>query len=290
MTYRRLLVPLSGDKSDDWILAAAAVLADHYKAHLDIVFVRPDPSTFAPYYMGTGQVAERLRADVTKAQIESWDRTEADIKAKVDRFAQSEDIALIEELRGPGAATCRFLSFVDDADKLIPRLARCCDLTIYPLPYSEDTGFSPNLPENTLLQSGRPVLFLPNALSSADLTTAGIAWDGSPQAAQTVAQALPLIQLADQVEIISIDDGEPYDAHTADLAEYFACLGIPATADNVQSAYERTGLRILEEAEKRNWDLLIMGGYGHARWREHVFSGATRQVLEHAALPVVQAH
>jgi nucleotide-binding universal stress UspA family protein len=37
-------------------------------------------------------------------------------------------------------------------------------------------------------------------------------------------------------------------------------------------------------------DLLVMGAYGHSRFREFLLGGATRDMLEHAAVPVLMAH
>ena len=36
--------------------------------------------------------------------------------------------------------------------------------------------------------------------------------------------------------------------------------------------------------------LLVMGGYGHSRFREWVFGGFTRRVLADAPLPVLMMH
>jgi nucleotide-binding universal stress UspA family protein len=36
--------------------------------------------------------------------------------------------------------------------------------------------------------------------------------------------------------------------------------------------------------------LLVMGGYGHSRFREWVFGGFTRRVLTEAPLPVLMMH
>jgi nucleotide-binding universal stress UspA family protein len=37
-------------------------------------------------------------------------------------------------------------------------------------------------------------------------------------------------------------------------------------------------------------DMLVMGAYGHSRFREAILGGATRNMLEHAEVPVFMAH
>jgi nucleotide-binding universal stress UspA family protein len=37
-------------------------------------------------------------------------------------------------------------------------------------------------------------------------------------------------------------------------------------------------------------DLLVMGAYGHSRFREAILGGATRNMLEQAEVPVFLAH
>ena len=37
-------------------------------------------------------------------------------------------------------------------------------------------------------------------------------------------------------------------------------------------------------------DLVVMGAYGHSRFREAILGGATRSMLEQTALPVFMAH
>jgi nucleotide-binding universal stress UspA family protein len=37
-------------------------------------------------------------------------------------------------------------------------------------------------------------------------------------------------------------------------------------------------------------DMIVMGGYGHSRFREAILGGATRNMLEIAEVPVLMAH
>ena len=47
---------------------------------------------------------------------------------------------------------------------------------------------------------------------------------------------------------------------------------------------------LLNEARRLAADLVVMGGYGHSRFREFVLGGATRHMLDHADVPVMMSH
>ena len=50
-----------------------------------------------------------------------------------------------------------------------------------------------------------------------------------------------------------------------------------------------TGAVIVDYATAQHAELIVMGGYGHSRWREQVLGGATRAVLAQSGLPVLFA-
>jgi nucleotide-binding universal stress UspA family protein len=47
---------------------------------------------------------------------------------------------------------------------------------------------------------------------------------------------------------------------------------------------------LLSRAADLGADLVVMGGYGHARWRELVLGGATRTFLQSMTVPVLMSH
>ena len=50
------------------------------------------------------------------------------------------------------------------------------------------------------------------------------------------------------------------------------------------------GKALLHEASKTPGTLLVMGAYGHWRWREWVFGGVTEEELRDTTVPVLMAH
>ena len=50
------------------------------------------------------------------------------------------------------------------------------------------------------------------------------------------------------------------------------------------------GARLMAEAERREADLIVMGGYGHLRLREWLLGGVTYNLLHEAPVPLLIAH
>ena len=48
--------------------------------------------------------------------------------------------------------------------------------------------------------------------------------------------------------------------------------------------------RILRQAEAKNCDMIVMGGYGHSRLHYMMGSGVTNYVTSHANVPILMSH
>jgi len=156
----------------------------------------------------------------------------------------------------------------------------------------EEGGLLLDLPEQVLLQGGRPVLLVPR---SGSFTPPGrhalVAWNGSREAARAVTAALPLLQHAGQVTlaVLGASQGDHGEEPGADIALYLARHEIKVNV-LVQPRPADAGKAILALASELGADLLVMGAYGHSRWREMVLGGATRSILAQATLPVLLMH
>lgn len=156
----------------------------------------------------------------------------------------------------------------------------------------DEGGLLLDLPEQVLLHAGRPVLLVPR---SGSFTPPGrhalVAWNGSREAARAVSGALPLLQQVEQVTlaVLGTGQGDHGEEPGADIALYLARHDVEVNV-LVQPRPADAGLAILALAGELRADLLVMGAYGHSRWREMVLGGATRSILAQATLPVLLAH
>jgi nucleotide-binding universal stress UspA family protein len=138
--------------------------------------------------------------------------------------------------------------------------------------------------EQLLFQSGRPILLCPEE-RAAELPIAFndvlIAWDHSAPAARAVADALPVLQSADTVRIITATDDSTADEMRsgADLVAHLAEHGIKASFEAVKIGGSSIGKVFEAYVRAHAIDLLVMGGYGRSRLSEIMWGGATKTVI-----------
>jgi len=156
----------------------------------------------------------------------------------------------------------------------------------------DEGGLLLDLPEQILLHGGRPVLLVPRKGSFAPPARhALLAWNGSREAARAASAALPLLQQVDKVTLAVFGPakGDHGEEPGADIALYLARHDIKVEV-LVRPQSADAGHAILALANDAGAELLVMGAYGHNRWREMVLGGATRSVLAQASLPVLLSH
>jgi len=206
------------------------------------------------------------------------------------------DLAAFEEtVRASGARLVSGRVTDESAAAALPLAARYADLLVIGQACSPDAivANDQSLARTVLVHAPCPVLVVP-----ADSRTVAmperplIAWDGSMEASRAVRGALPLLQRTGRVTVACFfpqkyqADGS---AGGAALVAYLACHGVavdllaPAQAASV-------GHALLALADLRGHDLLVMGSFGHSRFREVVLGGATRTVLAETGIPVLMAH
>jgi nucleotide-binding universal stress UspA family protein len=158
-------------------------------------------------------------------------------------------------------------------------------------PYSEDLEF----PDSLALESGRPVLLVPYSQNSTSLgQRVLVAWDGRREAVRAVFDALPILRRATAVHVVfaKADDDLFTDDYVSsrDICTALARHGVACDAGIAKKGGHGTGRVLLTEAREFSADLLVMGCYGHSRFREFILGGATRHVLSQMHLPVLMSH
>jgi nucleotide-binding universal stress UspA family protein len=110
-----------------------------------------------------------------------------------------------------------------------------------------------------------------------------------------VHDALPLLKKAKHVTLVSIDltssDAPDTRIPGAEIATSIARHGVKVEVCAMDESSERSpGEQLLSKAADMSADLIVMGGYGHARWQELVLGGATRTILASMTVPVLMTH
>ncbi|MGI9303382.1 MAG: universal stress protein, partial [Gammaproteobacteria bacterium] len=118
-----------------------------------------------------------------------------------------------------------------------------------------------------------------------------VAWNGSREAARAVNDALPILRRADYVQVFSIDpDDGAQRLPGADICQHLARHDVNAEASAARASDMKVGDRLNAQVANEALDLIVMGGYGHTRFRETVMGGVTRALLRHMIVPVFLSH
>lgn len=280
-----ILAAASGGTASTGAVEVACRLAKRFDAHIEGFHVMPDPRQFivaAGFDVPiTGDLIDRLIED--SAQIA------AKAKAEFERAAAQNGLPVGTTL-SRNAPSARWREETGYAPTAVADRGRFFDLVV--LGRSERIVDQPHTDavEQTLMRSGRPVLLAPAKPPASLGETIALGWDGSTSAVHALAGTLTLLSGARRVVVITV--GKTNGASSgAEVAEYLSWHGIAAAHRRVPPlAGVGAGELLLASAREEDADLLVMGGYGHAPWREVLFGGATRQVIGSSLLPVLLAH
>jgi nucleotide-binding universal stress UspA family protein len=141
-----------------------------------------------------------------------------------------------------------------------------------------------------LAKSNTPVLAVP--ADSHGFQAAGpalVAWDGSSPAAAALTAAVPLLKLASSVTILGVEDGS-IESPAEEAASYLSRHDIHPNIVREETDNKKASDLVLAHAKSGRFTYLVMGGYGHLRFVEALFGGATQSVLNHSPIPVFLAH
>jgi len=154
-------------------------------------------------------------------------------------------------------------------------------------------GVPGDFPEAVMAMSGKAALVLPYAQQPREVGgTVAIAWKATRESARAVSAAVPLLQRARHVHVLSWPtEDDDIQGDRLDLGRYLKLRGIePAWHREGGGEPGFLGELLLSRACDLGADLLVMGCYGHSRAREWVLGGTSRTVLQSMTLPVLMAH
>jgi nucleotide-binding universal stress UspA family protein len=255
----------------------AISVAEGFEAHVLGIAV-----SYEPVIPGT------VMGGVPPEIIESQ-RRESDSKARaaVSRFEQAVRRA------GLSGETRTLSASVSGAADQIGRIGRRFDLIVVGQPSRKGSAPDQVVDEGVLFDSGRPVIFVPYIQKTGmTLRRVMICWDGSRAAARAVADALPFLQKAKQVEVVIVSEkpAKTDEVPGADIGQHLARHGLTVDIKHITSPDIDVPSTILSHAADSDADMLVMGGYGHSRLREFILGGTTRGLLESMTVPVLMSH
>ncbi len=281
MSYKTIAVWLDPQRRApvDAALALATTFDAHVTAlnHVDLLRV-PSP----------------VRVHLGEQFDQAWrERAEAAARAAAAAFEAAAHRA------GRSSIEVRQLS--GDLVQALDLSARYADLVVMGQvdPDTVDNGRDSDFPDQVILTCGRPVLLIPYVFADGASLPAQdghalIAWSATRESTRAVIDALPLLQRAREVTVMTLNARPAAEGHGAlpgaDIALYLARHGVTVNVRNEETAGVDAGAMLLSRVADLSADLLVMGAYGHSRLRELVLGGVTRTVLREMTVPVLLSH
>jgi nucleotide-binding universal stress UspA family protein len=281
MSMKTILVPMENDDAMRSALETALLLARRCDSYMEGFALRSGINEFITVDVMGGIPPGTYRHDLAEEATQSRDIFES--------FMQKHHVP-----RSSG--TTRSLSFgwLDNApegESFVGSHGRVFDVIVMNRPDARSSGLHNRAIESGLFESGRPILLSPPSPSRQIATNVLVAWNCSTEQSRATALAMPLLQRADRVTVLTVTGGTAVPGPSArQLIRYLQCNGVAAELLTVELGDRNTGQAILATAESLGCDLLIKGAYTQSRLRQMIFGGATRHVLTNAALPVLLAH
>jgi nucleotide-binding universal stress UspA family protein len=272
-----IIVHLDGSEEGDMRLVQAEAIARNFHAHLIGLYTNPLPEY--PYVLAiqSGLAPAEPTFEFEQAARKRGDLAIARIKEHFAPLAFSHEIRRID-------------AGLSELPLLCASQARWADLFISILPYHGASSWD-EVVETVLFESGHAVYLMPPQFkATGSARNVLIAWRDTRESARAIVEALPFLAAATHVRIVTIDvPAERHESVSAVMA-YLDHHRVKAEFRSARAADESVAAALLNEAHAINADLVIMGAYGHSRFREWVLGGTTRGMIERSDLPILLAH
>jgi Universal stress protein UspA and related nucleotide-binding proteins len=279
MSYKTLLTIVTDPKAAASQLETAVAIARRREAHLDVLCLGVDRTQTGYYYAGA----------TAFVQQETMDRAQEDARAAEVAVRERLDC---EDIRWGVDAV---VSQIGAMATVVGLRARFADLVVMGRPYGEGRG--PEIEaavEAALFEGQVPVVIIPDGYTS-DMPAKRVvvAWNQSHESMRAIRAALPVLKAADLVDITIIDPpahGPERSDPGGQLSQMLSRHGVHAEVSVLAKTMPRVSDVLNRHVSDTNADAIVMGAYGHSRFREAILGGATRHMLEMAEVPVLMAH
>jgi len=287
MSIKTILTGISGGSATSGAIELSCRLAKQFGAHLEGLHVRLDPAQLAAMAC-VGGYAMPMDGEWTDRMNSDADTLARKMNKSFDDALRQHGMAATDQ-PGPAGASGAWRDETGYAPTLIAQRARFFDLVV--LGRSERVVNQPSTEtiEETLVQSGRPVLIAPATTPETLGQTVALGWNGSPEAVRATSAALPFLKAARSAVVITVGDKHKSSVET--LRRYLDWHGVGTRHREAATEFgSGPGDVLLATARDENADLLVMGGYGRGPWRELLFGGASRELIDTSRLPLLMCH
>lgn len=279
MAYKTILVSLNDVPRAQAMVNAAALIAKNHDAHLIGCYVVPAVTIYPEVGFASPPSVDDTRQHYFKENL-------AAVKARFETMLRQDG------LRGEWRTVNSLYAEIGPS---LMEHGRTADLImVSQIAENQVAYIEPGLVDNAVMESGRPVLIIPQKGSLTELEIAVIGFNATREAARALFDGLPLLRRAKNVRVVWVD---PYKERSvagevpgAEAAAALARHGVKATAEGLSAGGTNAGEALLQHVNDLGAGLLIVGAYAHSRMREYIFGGTTQYILANAKVPVLASH
>jgi nucleotide-binding universal stress UspA family protein len=280
MAYKTILAHLNNEDRVARLMGAAMQLALPSNSHVTGLFVVPAAPAKSP-------LLPMISGGAIQSALDAYRKSGQGIRKALEDATAGQPVVAeyrLYEAKRPGYI------------EAVLSNARAADLVVTAQKESDwDYADMFDIPDWLAMESGRPVLVVPKA---GNLDSIGervlVAWNNSRESARAVFDALPVLMRAQDVTVLVVEEADKPETKGelagAEISATLARHGVKCTTQQVKPGARDAGAELLSQVAAHRCDLLVMGCYGRSRFREFVLGGASRHVLQNAAVPVMMSH
>jgi len=277
---KTILVPTQNIPAMNSTLETAVLLAKRTGAYVEGI-----PLWFGVPEFVVAELASTFSIEIYRARREEGT---AGARKLFETFMQEHGVAPRSTAEGLAYG---WFAEVPPGEGLVGSLGRAFDVIVMSRPDADTLAPYNRAIESGLFESGRPVLLAPPTAPERIATNIMVHWNGSTEQARANAFAMPLLQLAERVTVLTVIDGQDVPGPSADqVRNQLRYNGIAAQLKSIEREGRSTGEAVLAAAKDEGCDLLIKGAFTRNRLRQTIFGGATSHIMQHAELPLFMAH
>jgi nucleotide-binding universal stress UspA family protein len=285
--YKTILACLSDNETAAATLGLAFLVGKDHAAHIEALHVIPDLSSFMPLIGET--VAEKEIEDMLTRAENSAKEKAGLIRRLFEEACANQGIAIVAKPSTANRPTAAWRQEVGREEDHVAKVGRLADLVVMARPRPDD-GREITSVNVALMEGIRPLLLAPPVLPAHVGRTVAIFWNGSVEVAHAVAAAMPFLQQAAKVAILSVR--EETEADPDELVSYLDWHDIRTSVYSLPAGAGAAlvSQALIDQANSVGADLIVMGAYTHSRLRQIILGGVTRNLLYSADLPLFLSH
>jgi nucleotide-binding universal stress UspA family protein len=260
MSWTRILAPLTGAPADQQGLNAAVALAAPFEAVVSGVFAPADAADLMPW-MGEG-----FMGGVQMAALDSM----KEAAAEGERASRGRFEALAYDRK-------EFMVLATPVWACLCMEARLCDVAVFGPDPARGRGPLVEAFQQILMEERRPIFVARKPIDPE--APVAVAWDGGREASRAAREAVPWLRRSREVVILSAPAATPRSFDPVRLQAYLASRGVTARIERLTATGD-AGPLLLDAVRQVGSELLVAGAFGHPRFQQFIFGGATRTLMQ----------